>query len=155
MIHTYRDVAGWIFQIGMFGILLATLVYARRLEAMLQRIRRDEGGFQAALPQMDAAISAANAAAERLMADAGRADAGLRQSCDAADAMIRRLDDLLRQAAGAASVGDVAVPVADVEVKPARTAPVRPPMRSLTPRRSAKPQSRIERDLARMLSDAS
>jgi len=160
MLSAYAGVIEWGFQIGLFCILVATLIYARRLESTLRQVRADQGGLSAMLSQIDAAISAASAAADRLMADSSRVDASLREACDTAEIMTRKLDDLLGRSSLMMKAQVAPVSPALSGDEPLRTRPdhlsaSKPAMRSLTPRRAAKPHSRAERDLARMLSDAS
>ncbi|MGC9269347.1 hypothetical protein [Acidiphilium sp.] len=146
MLNTDLNLAGWIFQSVLFCILLATLVYARRLERLLRQVRDDQGGLRSNLTQIDVSVTAATLATDRLMHEAKQADAALREASETAAAMTVKLDALISRAAETlASVPE------EIEARLARPSAKRP----VPPRRAEMLQSQVERDLARVLFDAS
>ncbi|MDD2877146.1 MAG: hypothetical protein PHT60_06085 [Acidiphilium sp.] len=146
MIIDYADVAEWIFQVGLFAILVATLTYACRLDRLLRQVRCDRDALHSILPQIDVSISAAIIATDRLILETSRAGVALKEACESAETTTRKLDDRISGAARIISAAKDEITTS----RPALTA-----VRPLTQRRPAKLQSRGERDLARMLLDVS
>lgn len=160
----------WSFELGLLGLLLTTLIYMRRLDRLLRQMRGDGKTLQSLVQQIGTSITAAIAAADQLKAESKEAVEILEEACATAAVTTRKLDDLIGQATLIAKrpLGFPAVAAAPIE--PVReeielgapvvmplvevTRPVQPP-RVAAPRRAGRPQSRVERDLARMLLDAS
>ncbi len=136
----------WIFQIALFVLLLVVLVYARRLNHMLQTIRNDHGQFENSLIPLDAALTTATTKTDRLMHELRRTEMSLTDALGSAETITRQLDASISQAAQLMA----AIPS---ETLPPTTA--KPAPRIATPRGAADLKSRAERDLARVLLDAS
>lgn len=176
MMHMIR-IAGWIFEFGLFGLLLATLTYARRLDHSIVRMRANGAELQELIEQIGTSINAAISATERLKEQAGASAIALDEACQTAAVSARRLDELIsqatlildrpslptRQAPDLRSATAPAVSTAEpgtnaVGRSASRARVVRKSsskVRAVASRYSDKPQSRAERDLARMLLDAS
>lgn len=135
-------VAEWIFQSALLAAMIATLAYARRLDRLLRQVRGDRDALQTLLGQIGLSVAAAVAATDRLKVQSSETSAGIAAACADADRACRTLEDLIAHARHAA--------------KP------QPPEKGRS--WSAPPAierstigltSRTERELARMLADAS
>lgn len=131
------------------------------------RLRTDRAALRDLIEQIGSSITAAIAAADRLKDEASHGVAALDDACQAAAVSTRRLDELISTAT---LVSNQPTPVARVEGASSaeEIVALRPVAalgsvernlvsspRSAVSRRAQKPQSRAERDLARMLLDAS
>lgn len=168
-----------IFELGLFGLLIFTLIYARRLDRSIVRLRADREILKDLLEQIGSSIAAAVAATDRLRDQANQGVAALDDACQAAAVSTRKLDELISNATLAASrlravVAEDPAPRESEAKAPPHNAPApapaaarlavvpastermaAPSSRPAATRRIHKPQSRAERDLARMLLDAS
>ncbi|CAG4921993.1 unnamed protein product [Acidocella sp. C78] len=163
----------WGFQSVLFGVLVFTLVYARRLDKSILQMRADRHALQELVDQIGTSVSSAISATERLKEQAGQSFTALEEACKAAAASTTRLDELISQANIAADtqkraeskegfdMSDTSAAVIDLKPQDAVASPrgvlmakPNPLHRSNQSRRPAKLQSRAERDLARMLLDA-
>lgn len=176
MTHALR-LAGWIFEFGLFGLLVATLIYTYRLDRSIGQMRAERSALQALIDQIGTSINAAISATGRLKDQASQSALALDDACQAAEVSTRRLDELISEATLILNRPPVAerregkstsaVMPAISAIKPGQTGgscsqPAPPPShshssstRAAASQRSAKQQSRAERELARMLLDAS
>lgn len=155
----------FVFELGLCCILLVTLAYARRLDRLLNQVRRDREGMESLIGQIGSSIEAAITATDRLQGEASRSGVALEDACDAAAQATRRLDDLISQATLISTSRSVNIPQeqriretsARSEAPPTGQVAVAPGVSvcTIALRRGGKPQSRVEQDLARMLVDAS
>lgn len=175
MTHLLK-IAAWVFEFGLFGLLLITLIYARRLDQSIIRMRADRTILQALVDQIGASITSAIAASDRLKEQAGQSAVMLDDACQTAAVSTRRLDELISQATlitryqqpisppESVPVDSPVAPIGKSE-EATTTSPtkaqgtedrrVSSSPKSTNLRRTGKPQSRTERDLARMLLDVS
>ncbi|MCW8307428.1 hypothetical protein AruPA_10305 [Acidiphilium sp. PA] len=141
----YIGLLSWLFQITFFCALLVSLTYARRLDRLLRQVRSDHALLQSALPQVDLALTKAAAATDRLMHDLRRTETALGEATESGEAITRKLDDSISRAVQLLASPPKHTPPPEVAHQPAP---------AVTPRTPAGSKSRAERDLARMLIDA-
>ncbi|HQT84542.1 MAG: hypothetical protein B7Z58_07995 [Acidiphilium sp. 37-64-53] len=146
MLNHYVGLLNWLFQIAFFCTLLVALTYARRLDRLLRQVRSDHALLQSALPQIDLALTKAATATDRLAHDLRRSETALGEATESAEAITRKLDDSISRAVQLLASPPKQTPPPEV---------ARPPAPAVTPRTPAVSTSRAERDLARMLIDAS
>ncbi|MBW4034772.1 MAG: hypothetical protein HIU90_04810 [Proteobacteria bacterium] len=146
MLNHYVGLLSWLFQIAFFCTLLVALTYARRLDRLLRQVRSDYALLQSALPQFDLTLTKAAAATDRLVHDLRRTETAIGEATESAEAITRKLDDSISRAAQLLASPPQQTPPPEV---------ARPATRMVMPRPSAGHKSRAERDLARMLIDAS
>lgn len=134
--------AEWIFECVLLAVMIATIIYAKRLDRLLRQIRDDRAALQTLLEQIGVSVAAAVAATDRLKIQSGETSARIASACAAADRTSEMLEQLI----------DRAVQVG----KPQSRERSRSPSASCTTEQSAAGlKSRTERDLARMLADVS
>jgi hypothetical protein len=146
MLTHYVGLLEWIFQTALFSLLLVVLAYARRLNHLLQTIRNDHDQFEKSLILLDAALTAATTKTDRLMQELRHTEVSLGEALGSAEAITRRID---------ASISQAAQLVAGIPAERPPPAPAKPVARLATPRGATELKSRAERDLARVLLDAS
>ena len=162
----------WGFQVVLFGLLVFTLIYARRLDRSIIQMRAERQTLQELIDRIGTSVTAAIDATDRLTKEAGKSSAVLDEACQAAAVATKRLDDAISQATIVANMPPlmerqeaVEAPLkAAMTTQPQSTHLIAPPHGVLTAtpnslarpsssRRSVKLQSRAERDLVRMLAD--
>jgi hypothetical protein len=136
----------WGFQFIFFCLLLTVLIYARRLNRLLQQVRDDYILFKAALIELDTTQTTTRATTDRVLLELRITELALTEASGAAEAITRKLDDVISKAAQLVSS------VSNATLSPITTKSTN---RVMTSRVPADTKSRAERDLARMLLDAS
>ena len=134
--------AEWFFDCVLLVVMIATLIYARRLDRLLRQVRSDRAALQMLLGQIAGSVTAVVAATERLKVESNATSARIASACTTAGQMTKTLENLVGCA------GEVARSRPETRTPP-RSSP------HATKRSTAGLTSRTERDLARMLADAS
>ena len=172
MLADLLEFGTWGFQIVLFGLLVFTLIYARRLDRSIIQMRAERQTLQELIDRIGTSVTAAIDATDRLTKQAGESSLALDEACQAAAVATKRLDDAISQATIVANMPPLMERQETVEapLKPVMatqppsttlmaqphgvlTAKPHPLARPASSRRPVKLQSRAERDLARMLSD--
>jgi hypothetical protein len=173
MLADLLEFGTWGFQIVLLGLLVFTLIYARRLDRSIIQMRAERQTLQELIDRIGTSVTAAIDATDRLTKEAGESSIALDEACQAAAAATKRLDDAISQATIVANMPALAerqeaveAPLKPVVVTPPQgttlmapphgvlTAKPNPLARTTSSRRPVKLPSRAERDLARMLADA-
>jgi hypothetical protein len=146
MLNFDINILEWGFQFIFFCLLLTVLIYARRLNRLLQQVRDDYILFKAALIELDTTQTTTCATTDRVLLELRITELALTEASGAAEAITRKLDDVISKAAQLVSS------VSNATLSPITTKSTN---RVMTSRVPADTKSRAERDLARMLLDAS